>query len=183
MANKSQFFPPEVHDHFKKTETGSLEAIVSGFPIQLKKVMYAVAEKGKVTGKRWVGSDGTGCAFNEAGKIAGSQVTSTFAAAKAFGVSESLVSRFISTWDSMNLTDKGRATLLKRVLTDVGVETPPGYANNNGRSTVINSYAFKGAQTQFLEQLETVETVADMGFSDEEIQAASDLVDSLVGTS
>lgn len=159
----------------------SLEQIVSQFPVQLKQAMYAAAELGSMRAGTW-----NGCAFNKAGDIEGKDVASVASAARAFNVSQSLVERFIRVWDSKrHIPDSGRTALLKRILTNVGISTPPDAYRQTESSdgpvvTVIDEVVYKGEQTKFIEALEKASTLEDfvkMGLNEEVLDEAKALVD------
>lgn len=176
------FYPDEALSHMARRDGGSLEGIVSLFPPKLKQAMYAAAAKGVgLASSRWVGADGgPGCAFNEAGKVvdAPDAIVSVGTAAHVFGISEGLVQRFIRKWDSMHIeTDSGRANLLKKVLTDVGLTTPVHEIDHadDGSVVVISDVMYRGTMTEFIEALDKVSSVVDLGFEVDEAVAADDL--------
>lgn len=177
------YFSPEVHEHFRRTDpfgTGShhrdsLEAIVSQFPVPLKQALYAASEKGRLNNGTW-----DDCGFNAAGKAVGQRVTSHQAAADAFNIPVQLVTRFIDKWDSLRLSQTGLSRLLKSVLLDVGVMVPVAEYVREPGTIVIDVMAFKGAETEFIEQLAAASTPADLGISDEEFEAAASMVHDLV---
>lgn len=182
MANKTTFFSDEVHEHFHKTDRGSLEGIISEFPIKLKRAMYAATEFGRIGANRWEARGASvGCAFHRAGEVEGEYIVDTAAAAKVFDTPQRLVSRFITKWDTIKASDTSRARILKDALLAVGIETPP-WDGEGEHNVVIASIAFKGAETKFLEQLEAVDSVADLvhlGFTEDDFDVANELVGAL----
>jgi len=184
------YFPKEALEHHRRTTKSTftpLEQIISEFPVRLKQAMLAAAEHGHLRARTW-----SGCAFNKAGEVAGTntKVTSTRSAATAFGVAESLVERFINVWDSkLRMDDESRASLLKRCLLNVGVSTPPGKYTIDTTTphvfgtVVIVETVYKGEQTKFIEALDKAETLEDfvaMGLDEEALDEAKGLVDQLV---
>ena len=115
------FLPQEAVDHHKSVyaSQNSLRSVVAPFPPQLKQAMYAAADRGLIKRGTW-----DGCAFNAAGEQINKHVTASTHAARAFGVSTSVVDRFIRTWDSMKGSDVRCTGLLKSALLDVGLATP-----------------------------------------------------------
>lgn len=171
------FFPEEARTHFRKQNPYSLEAIISEFPVKAKKAMYAAAEKGGLKTGTWVN-----CGWNAAGKMIDEQVSSTSAAATAFGVPESLVTRFIHMWDGFHMGSPALSELLKSAILTVGIAVPPEDLAEQRKTGVVvyTGLVYKGAQTKFLEELAAAETPADLGITDEEMAAAAAFVDELV---
>lgn len=183
------YFPEDAMKHINHREPTSLEGIVAQFPPNLKQAMYSAATKGAgLASSRWgrEGNGKPGCAFHEAGRAADPNIsiTSITTAAAVFGISEGLVQRFITTWDGMHIaTETGRANMLKQILLDVGVTTPIAEIDHaNDSVVVISDVVYKGTQTQFVEALEKVDTIVDLGFDVDEAVAADDLVSLLVPT-
>lgn len=161
----------------KKSGSGhTFDEIIGQFPPTLKQAMYAAANKtGGLKQGTW-----NGCALNEAGKVQGQVVSSTFQAADVFGISSSLATEFISRWDAMTASDTVRTQCLVEALLKAGLTTPavvPGAQGRRSGTKIISSVVFKGTQSEFIEQLEKVESLADMpGFSDLHIEAVAELI-------
>lgn len=155
---------------------GSLEHIVSQFPIPLKQAMFAASQTGRLNFRSW-----NNCAFNAAGKAVDAEVNSTLAAAQTFGITTRLVADFISKWDGLNTSPERLPAVLKNAILDVGITTPPEvYRRQEHDGTlVIDHTVFKGSQTEWLEQLESVDNLADLGISDEEVAAVAGMVGEL----
>jgi hypothetical protein len=174
------FFSDDVLTHMRKTNPQSLEAIVSEFPIKLKRAMYAAAERGNLKTGTWVN-----CGFNAAGKVIGvSNINSNSKAAAVFNISDTLVSRFITKWDGFRMDSSHLSDLLKSALLTVGIETPPDALKEQRKTGVIiyTDTVYKSAQTKFLEELEQADTPADLGITNAEFAAAADFVHDLVST-
>ena len=169
------FLPKEAIDHHKvaRTEGGGvarLKSVVAPFPPQLKQAMYAAAEKGLIKRGTW-----DGCAFNAAGAHVGENVSAISTAARAFGVDETIVQRFITAWDGMVGTDERCTGLLKAALLNVGLTEDMTIPSRVKR--VIRGYAYKSLETQFHEELANVESIADLPGMDE---AKSDAIQVLL---
>lgn len=170
------FFPQEALEYHRTAANRPLQRVIIQFPIALKKALYAVAETGYVKSKTW-----NGCALNRAGSEIKSSVSSPPSAAKAFGINESLVNQFIILWDSLRMSNKSRAELLKTLLLDIGITSPSDSYGLDVDSDIIifNSLAFKSSQTQFVEELERIKTIADIPkVLQEEMFMASELLSS-----
>lgn len=167
------FFPEDALEYQRKTDTYGLKSIIEQFPVKLKKALYAAAKTGHVKSGTW-----NGCAFNKAGKQVGISISSSNRAAGVFNIQEDLVTQFIRRWDSINLGSAKRADLLMRVLENIGITTPldnakPNHPIDNLSPIVFNYEVYKSSQTKFIEELETVKTIEDLGISQEEIDEAS----------
>lgn len=182
------FFPENVREHYSKQGSGlsrysspyshrrALEEIVEEFPPNLKQAMFAATRSGGIKAGTW-----DDCAFNRAGiQSAGVNIQSVSTAARVFGISTELVTRFITKWDSMGgIGDDRRTEILADALLSAGLTTPAWEPLNGPRSkrTILSGRVFKGSQTKFIEQLDKVNTLADLpGFSQMHEQAICDLI-------
>lgn len=171
-----RYFSDEVLSHGKQARmtglTKDLHEIVKRFPPTLKQAMYAATAKGGLKAGTW-----TNCAFNAAGSQEGVVVRSTATAADVFGIDESLVRTFIHRWDDADkMSDRARTSSLSNALLVAGLTTP-AWDNDSRRRTIYQSVVFKGAQTEFIEALDKVESLADMpGFSDLHVEALQELM-------
>lgn len=170
------FFSDEQRQQIQgsKWARGSLEHIVSKFPVKLKQAMYAAAKTGRLNYKSW-----NNCAFNAAGKAVGvDYIASVSTAASVFDISDFVVSDFIKKWDSLNTGTGALPRILMKVLTEVGITTPPEAFHVNHADdgvVVIDAIVFKGSQTEWLEKLDTVENLSDLGITDDEISSVVDV--------
>jgi hypothetical protein len=166
-----RFLPTEALIHGKVQSSASgLKDVVSKFPPNLKQAMYAAATKYDLKRGTW-----NGCAFNEAGYEVGGEATSTASAAEVFGISTGLVTEFINTWDADTRTDRERTAYLKDLLLEVGLTTPVEVEGK--KVTVFSSTVFKGTQSKFIEELESVNSLADLeGFDCSHIEAVAELI-------
>jgi hypothetical protein len=171
--NMGLYFSEEALAHHKSHDTGrSLEAILRHFPVKAKKALYVVAtSRDRIAAGRWSGSRGPGCGLNEAGKVMGGKVTSVAQAVLVLGVDATMARRFIVKWDSMRTSESRRPFILQQALATVGVTVPPiDYQDDEG-TVVFNMHVHKGTATEFAELLDKVDTIEDMGFTRDELDA------------
>lgn len=153
-------------DNFAGTPSStSLQSVINEFPVKLKQAMFAATSRGPIMRKTW-----TGCAMNAAGFEVGKkdEVKSFQAAAEAFGISQSLVSRFIQKWDTMYGTDEECTTRLREMITESGLFTEPGEQGHKA-ARIVSVKVFK----QKLEELN--EAIDNFQVPDEDV--ALDILD------
>lgn len=95
--------------------------VIKDFSPSLKQAMFAAANKGVIRRGTW-----NNCGLNAAGKeleIAG--IASIEAAAKAFGISPAIATKFIQIWDAMPGTNEECTEWLKEQILAVGLFTTP----------------------------------------------------------
>lgn len=129
---------------------GSLQAVIDQFPASLKQAMFAAASRGPIKRQTW-----NNCAMNAAGFEVGkkNEVRSLQSASQAFGIPESLVSRFISIWDGMYGTDEDCTQTLRSRIEDSGLFTEPG--DKERKTRIVSVTVFKQKLADFHEAIDT----------------------------
>lgn len=97
----------------------TLEEAIAELNDAARQAFYTAASKRTIKRGTW-----NGCAFNAAGEEVGQVVRSTVTAAKAFGVSPTVVSNFISAWDSSTSrfkTDEEATAFLIKCIDEAGL--------------------------------------------------------------
>lgn len=163
------FLPTEALNRPGTSHNNPLVTVVRPMPTAARQAMYAAASKGLIKRKTW-----EGCAWNQAGHVQGQRVSSVTQAAEVFGCPSGVVSSFISVWDGLKGTDAHCTRLLMEAIDLVGITTP---ANMKRAARVVRGLAYKSLDTKFKEELDSIETLADIpGLSDVEIEATQVLV-------
>lgn len=121
-----------------------LQSVVNQFPSGLKQAMYAATNDGKIVARRtW-----DGCAFNAAGGQVNKEVSSTYAAAAAFDVPETLVSNFIDIWDSVLGSDEEATEFLRETILRAGLFSEPG-AIEKMKRRVVSHKVYESEKSRF----------------------------------
>lgn len=144
-------------ENFNKPAGGTLEKVVADLNPAAKQAMYAAANKGLIRRGTW-----DGCAFNAGGyEVGDNNVTSYFAAAKAFGLDEKKVVNFIRVWDGLNGDDETCTNRLKAAILAAGLYTEPGESSSR---RILRQTIYKSQETQMREKFEA--QIADLDMSD-----------------
>jgi len=143
----------------------SFEGIVQMLPPNVKQAMYAAANRGIIRRGTW-----NGCAFNAGSiEIANGRedclAVSTVSAAKFFGISEDLVQRFITRWDSLQGTDTQCTEQLKAAILEAGLFSDPD--EPKGRR-IMRQTVWKSEETRLREKFEELVEGLDLNASAEE---------------
>lgn len=145
------------------THINDFDNVIAALPAKAKQAMYAAASARTIAQRTW-----DGCAFNQAGLEIGQNVASEQAAAKAFGCSVAVVSRFIHVWDTLPERGDAATTLLREKLETIGLFTEPGH------KVRIVTQAVYEAEKASLEEFKTELTKTD--FVCEGSQEAAELL-------
>jgi hypothetical protein len=154
------FFPESPVNHpswGNSIPSPGLRGAVEQLSVKAKQAFYVVLKSGGIMHR----STWNGCAFNAGGRAIGRQVDSFEAAARAFDMKQSDVTRFIRLWDNSRFpNDETASRYLFKLLDQVGICTPPKGKGKGPR--IIRGYVYKGEATKFQEQLESGELTVDM---------------------
>lgn len=137
---------------------GTLESAIRMLPASVKQAFYAASKRGRIQQRTW-----NNCAFNAGAKEIGNRdVNSVRLAAKAFGISETLVSRFIRAWDTYTPTGESAHRDLQILLERVGLFTDP-----DSPKVIYRKQVYKGTLKeaeligQFRKEVENLDTEID----------------------
>lgn len=137
-------------------EVNGLSNAVAALPVSAKKAFYAAATARTIHRGNW-----NGCAFNAGGIEIGQRVNSVGSAARAFGCTTGVVSRFIRFWDGLVARDDDEATgILREKLEEVGLFTEP-----NAHVQIVSYSVWRDEQRaevkKFVEELEATDFLCD----------------------
>lgn len=128
----------------------SLEGTIRQLNPKAKQAMYGAARANTIKKRTW-----NGCAFNAAGMQLGGSINETISsserAAEVFGLSVSVVHKFISAWDALPGTDEESTKELIQTLEKVGLFSE---ASETRLARTIRVTLYKSLESELRDQLE-----------------------------
>ena len=109
-------WPLSRHEDSDSKDLSALVDVVRPFDHRTRRALYAATNSGVLRRKTW-----SGCAFNRAGAMVGTPISSQYQAADVFGISPRLIANFVSVWDRLRGPDRRCTDLLRSAILTAGL--------------------------------------------------------------